>query len=168
MGGSYSNTDESMAEILQAMQAYFPDTMKAVAGTYGDQAKAEYDITKEYTPKYAQLQYDTIKNEGGKLSEAGRELSRQEQLGASNTELEIARGPGREIAADQRLECGAKFQEVARVNRSEGPDRRRDRGHQPWYRPQCVRGRIADVDDRRRHDVRRRAARSPRRVPRHD
>jgi hypothetical protein len=98
MGSDYSNTDESMAEILQAVQEYFPDTMKAVAGTYPDQARAEFDVTKEFTPKYAALQYDTLNNEGRKLSELGRDLSREEQLGAAETELEIAKGPGRELA----------------------------------------------------------------------
>lgn len=102
MGSDYSNTDESMAEILQAVQAYFPDTMKAVAGTYPDQAAAEFAVTKEFTPKYADLQYNTLNNEGRKLAELGRDLSREEQLGAAKTELDIAKGVGKETAATAR------------------------------------------------------------------
>lgn len=100
MGSDYSNTDESMAEVLQAMQAYLPDTLRAVAGTYPEQAAAEYNVMKEYSPKIAELQYDTIMGPGRKLAEAGRELSRDEQLGAAKTELEIARGSGRDLAGE--------------------------------------------------------------------
>lgn len=89
-----------MADILQAMTAYLPGTLEAVRGTYGPQAAAEFDVAKEYTPKYAQLTYDTLSNEGRKLSELGRELSKEEQLGASQAELEVARGPGRELTAE--------------------------------------------------------------------
>lgn len=98
MGGDYSNTNESMADILKAMQSYFPGTLEAIRGTYGPQAKAEFDVTKEYTPKYAELTYDTLSGPGRKLSELGRELSKEEQLGAGQTEAEIARTVGPKLA----------------------------------------------------------------------
>lgn len=98
MGSDYSSTNESMEEILGAMRQYFPGTMESVRTTYEPQAQSEFDITKEFTPKYAQLQYDTLNNEGRKLSELGRDLSKEEQMGSANTELAIAKGPGQELA----------------------------------------------------------------------
>ena len=98
MGSDYSSTNESMADILRAVQENFPDTMRAVAGTYPEQAAAEFGVTSEFTPKYAQLQYDTLDKQGRQLSELGRELSKEEQLGAADTELEIAQGVGKQLA----------------------------------------------------------------------
>lgn len=102
MGSDYSSTQESMADILKAVQENFPDTMRAVAGTYPEQAAAEFDVTSAFTPKYAQLQYDTLNKEGRQLSELGRELSKEEQLGAAQTELDIAKGIGTETAKTAR------------------------------------------------------------------
>lgn len=100
MGSDIQNTDESMAEIMQAIQGYFPDTQAAISSTYMPQAAREFEVTQAYTPKYAQLTYDTLSNEGRKLAEIGRELSKEEQLGASQTELDIARGIGRDLTQE--------------------------------------------------------------------
>lgn len=100
MGSDYSSTNESMAEILGAMRQYFPGTMESVRSTYQPQAQSEFDITKEFTPQYAQLQYDTLAGPGRKLSELGRELSKEEQLGSAETELAIAQGPGKKLAQE--------------------------------------------------------------------
>lgn len=100
MGSRVQNTQESVAEIMKAMQRYFGPTQEAIRKTYQPQAQAEFDITKEFTPQYAKLQYDTLSDEGRKLAELGRELSKEEQLGASEAELAIARGPGRELAQE--------------------------------------------------------------------
>ena len=98
MGSDYDNTQESMADILKAMQSYLPGTLEAIQKAYPGQAKAEFDVTKEFTPKYAELQYETLAGPGRKLSALGRELSREEQLGAGETEAEIARTVGPKLA----------------------------------------------------------------------
>lgn len=100
MGDERQNTDESMAEILQAMTAYLPGTLEAVRGTYQPQAQAEFDVAREFTPQYAQLQYDTLSGPGRRLAELGREMSRDEQLASAQTELDIAQGTGRELTKE--------------------------------------------------------------------
>lgn len=100
MGSDYSSTNESMAEILGAMRQYFPGTMESVRQTYRPQAQSEFDITKEFTPQYAQLQYDTLNGPGRQLAQLGRDLSKEEQLGSAETELAIAQGPGRKLAQE--------------------------------------------------------------------
>jgi len=102
MGSDYSSTNESMAEILGAMRQYFPGTMESVRTTYQPQAQAEFDIAKQFTPQWAELQYDTLNKEGRDLSKLGRELSREEQIGAAETEREIAGGIGRDLTQTAR------------------------------------------------------------------
>lgn len=100
MGSDVQNTQESTAEIMNAMRQYFEPTQDAIRKTYQPQAQSEFDITKEFTPQYAQLQYDTLNKEGRQLAQLGRDLSKEEQLGASDTELAIAQGPGRKLAQE--------------------------------------------------------------------
>ena len=42
--GRVDNTDESVQEILQAMNAYFPGVMDKIRGQYDPQARAEVGV----------------------------------------------------------------------------------------------------------------------------
>lgn len=100
--GRIDNTDESVQEIMQAMSAYYPALAEMTRKQYDPQARAEVDIAKKYSPELGQLNTDLLRTEGKDVSQLGRELSREEQLGAAQTEADILKGPGKEVF-DQSL-----------------------------------------------------------------
>lgn len=94
--GRPTNTDESVQEIYQAISAYFPEVAKAIRAEYDPTARAEVDIAKKYSPELNQLSTGLLDTSGREASRIGRELSREEQLGAAQTEADILKGPGKE------------------------------------------------------------------------
>lgn len=99
---------EGIGDVVQALQRSFPQYVRAIAQMYPELAGAEYNIAKEYTPKYAQIQADTLDNQGRQLAKIGRELSSEELKSAADTEADIAEGSGQRIAA-----AGVKAQREA-------------------------------------------------------
>lgn len=98
MGSKYSSTQESMASILNALEQSLPGLSEVMRAEMPNYAKSEYDIAKEYSPKMAELQAKTMDKEGRELARVGRDLAKEEQLGASQNELDIIEGPGKELA----------------------------------------------------------------------
>lgn len=94
--GRVDNTDESIQEIVQAMTAYFPKLAEMQRAQYEPQARAEVDIAKKYSPELGKLGVDLLDTTGRDISKIGRELSREEQLAAAQTEADILKGPGQE------------------------------------------------------------------------
>lgn len=94
--GRIDNTDESIQEIVQAMTAYFPKLAEMQRAQYDPQARAEVDIAKKYSPELGKLGVELLDTSGRDISKIGRELSREEQLAASQTEADILKGPGQE------------------------------------------------------------------------
>lgn len=97
--GRIDNTDESVEEVWQALRAWYPRSMEILRGEYDPQARAEVDVAKKYTPELAKLNAETLNTAGRDVSKIGRELSREEQLGAAQTEADILAGPGKQAAA---------------------------------------------------------------------
>lgn len=97
--GRVDNTDESVQEILQAMNAYFPGVMDKIRGQYDPQARAEVDIAEKYSPELNQLSTGLLDTSGREASKIGRELSAAEQLDAAQTEADILKGPGKDAVA---------------------------------------------------------------------
>lgn len=95
---SYSSTSESMQSILTALQNSLPGLSKVMRAEYPEYAKSEYEIAKEYSPKWADLQANTMDKEGRRLAAIGRDLAKEEQLGAAANELAIIEGPGKQLA----------------------------------------------------------------------
>lgn len=92
--GRPTNTDESVQEIYQAISAYYPEVAKAIRAEYEPTAAAEVGIAKKYTPELGKLATAELDASGREMSKIGRELSREEQLGAAQTEADILAGPG--------------------------------------------------------------------------
>jgi len=103
MADNWSKGDEredvstTMNRIVDALIEKMPKTNKAIRAEYAPEAAAEYGVTKDYSPKYAQLQADVLGDQGVQLAKTGRELSAAEQLAAAQTEADIQSGPGNKM-----------------------------------------------------------------------
>ena len=94
--GRVDNTDESTDEIVGLLKHYFPQISEAVRGQYDPQARAEVDIAAKYSPELGKIGTDLLETSGRDMSRIGRELSREEQLAAAQTEADILKGSGKE------------------------------------------------------------------------
>lgn len=94
--GRIDNTDESVEEVWQALRAWFPPSAQVIRDQYEPQAAAELDIAKKYSPELGKLGTELLNTAGRDISKVGRELSREEQLAAAQTEADILKGPGQE------------------------------------------------------------------------
>lgn len=103
---------ESMGDILVAMQKHFPSMSQQVRDQYEPNADAELSLVRKYSPKFAEAQYDNMSTWGRKLAELGRDLSREEQIGAAKTEADVAEGEGKRLskaAKDLQMEQDPEF-----------------------------------------------------------
>jgi hypothetical protein len=96
--GRVDNTDESTAEVAQALQAYLPSVLQTMRGQYQPQAQAEIDVAKMASPQLNNLAIDLLGNQGRKISAIGRELGQEEGLTAAETENKIISGTGADTA----------------------------------------------------------------------
>jgi len=88
---------ESMGDVLMAMQKNYPGLAQVVRDQFKPNADAELNLAKEYSPKFAEVQYDNMSTWGRKLAELGRDLSAEEQKGAAKTEADVADTEGRRL-----------------------------------------------------------------------
>lgn len=86
--------------MLAALTAGMPNLQAALRKEYGPQAETELELARKYTPEFAKVQAEALQGPGRELAKIGRELSAEEQKGAAQTELDIARGVGRDIAGE--------------------------------------------------------------------
>lgn len=88
------NADESTSDMLQALRTYGPEAIRALSQTGPDVARITQNISDEIAPRQAALETRLYKEFGPELNRIGSDINRQNQLAASETEGEIARGPG--------------------------------------------------------------------------
>jgi len=103
-----------MGDVLQALQKHFPGLSQVVRDQYIPNAEAELKLAKDYSPKYAEVQYNNMDTWGRKLAELGRDLSAEEQRGAAKTEADVADTEGRRlntIAKELQQEQDPEFYE---------------------------------------------------------
>lgn len=93
---------EGVGDVVQALQKHLPNLISAITGTYGNAAKAEVDLARQYSPEIAKIQADVLGKEGKDLARIGREISTDEQRAAADVEAEIAGGAGQKITAATR------------------------------------------------------------------
>ena len=96
--GRVDNTDESTAEVAQALQAYLPNVLQTFRGQYKPQAQAEIDVAKMASPQLNDLAISLLGDQGRKISAIGRELGQEEGLTAADTENKIISGTGADTA----------------------------------------------------------------------
>lgn len=93
---------EGVGDVVQALQKHLPNLISAITGTYGNAAKAEVDLARQYSPEIAKIQADVLGKEGKDLARIGREISADEQRSAADVEAEIAGGSGQKITEATR------------------------------------------------------------------
>ncbi len=106
------DVQESMGDILVAMQKHFPSMSQQVRDQYEPNADAELNLVRKYSPQFAEAQYENMSTWGRKLAELGRDLSREEQVGAARTEADVAEGEGRrlnKVAKELQMEQDPEF-----------------------------------------------------------
>lgn len=106
------DVQESMGDILVAMQKHFPSMSQQVRDQYEPNADAELNLVRKYSPEFAEAQYDNMNTWGRKLAELGRDLGREEQIGAAKTEADVAEGEGKRLnkaAKDLQMEQDPEF-----------------------------------------------------------
>ena len=81
-----------------ALEKHLPKFIQTIVENYDQAARGEVDIAKKYSPEIAAIQAAVLGNEGKDLAKIGRDISRDEQIGAAETEAEIAAGAGRQQA----------------------------------------------------------------------
>lgn len=99
MGDERQDLASSMSDIVRVLARQLPELGRATRAEYDPNAAAELAIAQKYSPRFLQLQADLMSSPASqKLAQAGRDMSRAEQLGAAETELAIAQGPGKGLA----------------------------------------------------------------------
>lgn len=88
---------ESTADMMQALTQYLPGLVGATNPLIAPTAQAQAAADTSVAPLYAQGQLDLLKQFGPDMSRIGSEISRADQLAASETEKQIAQGPGRDL-----------------------------------------------------------------------
>ncbi len=93
---------EGLGDIVVALRKWYAPMMEVMRSQYEPNAQAELDLAKKFSPEYGKLQIGLMDTVGRELAAKGRELAREEQLGASETEALVAEGPGKRLAAAAR------------------------------------------------------------------
>lgn len=93
-------TNESTAEIMKSLTTYLPDYMKVVNAQVGPQAQTELDVAKQVSGPYAELLNELYGKYGKSMATTGSEIEKINRTGAANTDLEILRGSGGDLARE--------------------------------------------------------------------
>lgn len=88
---------EGTGDVVQALKNQLPQLIQTIIAQYDPAAGAELEVARKYSPQIAQVQADTLGNQGKQLAKIGRDISSDEARQAAETEAEIAAGPGRKI-----------------------------------------------------------------------
>lgn len=99
MGNDAPSGIESSRDMLQALAQYAPDAIRAISNTTPETAQKQLEVQRLTAPGYADLQNQIYRDYGPEANRIGSDINRANQLAASQTELDIARGPGRELNA---------------------------------------------------------------------
>ena len=94
---------ESMGSILQSLKDYYPDTAKAINSTLVPTAKAQLEADQSVSPGYAQLNLDLYKNYGPEAARTAAQIDDITQQAASDRELKLAQGTGRQLVTEADL-----------------------------------------------------------------
>lgn len=100
MGNKYQSSNESTAEMYRALQQYAPDALRALLPVTQEQAISQAETDARVSPIYAQAELDLLKKFGPEANRVGSEIDRANQIAASETELALTRGPGRELVTE--------------------------------------------------------------------
>lgn len=89
--------NESMREVLEAMQDRLPGLMQVIGGNIGGFEQNLMNARKSIAPQDAALQTQLYKEFAPALNQAGQEVARSNALAQAGTERDVLAGPGAEV-----------------------------------------------------------------------
>lgn len=95
--GDPPSTNESSAKMFQALEKFAPGAIKALANITLPVGQTLLDANRVIAPQQAQLETDIYRNYAPGMAKVGSDISAQQNLAASESELALARGPGRDL-----------------------------------------------------------------------
>jgi len=99
-------SNEATSSMLQALTQYGPDAIRALSDVAEYPAAKTLAIEQRDAPAYAALQNQVYSDYGPEANRIGSQIARDNALAASETERQLAEGPGRELVgladAEQR------------------------------------------------------------------
>jgi hypothetical protein len=93
-------TNESTADIMQAVTKYLPAYMSAQNKEVLPQSRAQLEASQAVSGPYAQLMNDLYKQFGTQMAQTGTEVERINRTGAAQTDLDILKGSGGDLARE--------------------------------------------------------------------
>ena len=88
---------ESMADVLRAIKMHFGPAISEVNKYIGPTAKAQLEADTAVSPGYAELEKNLYEKYGPILNKIGSDIAAENALRASEAELAVSRGPGKEL-----------------------------------------------------------------------
>jgi hypothetical protein len=98
--GDPPSTKESSREMFQALEKFAPNAILAMANTVLPVGQKLTEANRILAPQQAQTELDTYANYAPKVARVGSDISAAQNLAASESELALARGPGRQLAQE--------------------------------------------------------------------
>lgn len=100
MGDERQTVTESMGDILKAVERYYPGTIRSVNTTLTPTAEAQLAADRAVSPGYAELTSDIFKEYGPENARTEAEIENIANQAASERELSLAKGTGRELVSE--------------------------------------------------------------------
>lgn len=88
----------STREIMDALQKQFPQYMSLLNSQVLPQALTELGAARAVSPEYQQLMTDLYGKYAPQLGKIGSDVERQQRLAGAETDVDILKGPGTELA----------------------------------------------------------------------
>jgi hypothetical protein len=86
--------------MLQSLAQYGPDAIRAITDVGPYVGQAEQNLNNQLAPQAAALQTKIYGDYGPQINAIGANINRANQLAASQTEAELAGGPGRQLVSE--------------------------------------------------------------------
>lgn len=97
------STQEGMGDVLAAIREKYPDAIKAVNTTLLPTAQAQLAADQAVSPGYAKLNMDLYNQFGPEAARTAANIDDITQKAASQRELELAQGTGRQLVTEADL-----------------------------------------------------------------
>lgn len=94
------STSESTGSIISALTQYLPGYMAVQNAQLGPQANAQLEVAKQISPQYSELLNGLYQKYAPQLAQTGVNVDAINRQGAANTDLNILRGSGGDLAKE--------------------------------------------------------------------
>lgn len=94
------STSESTASIINSLTQYLPAYMKVQNEQLGPQNQAQLEVAKQVSPEYGKLLDSLYQQFAPSLAKTGTQVENINRTGAAQTDLDILRGSGGDLARE--------------------------------------------------------------------